>query len=121
MIRSLSQSASGFIEFVGKLSSRSRPQHARFFTCLCEAAVPGHFGLKLFCYPQKLDYNVKRQISECPVAYKGEGSSRKQVCEEEKILVSLSEAIIPQGTDEKKALQFVRYIIIEITFGPSTI
>ena len=46
--------------------------------------------------------------------YKGEGSSRKPVCEEEKILVSLSQAIIPQGTDEKNALQFVRYNVYSL-------
>ena len=107
--RSRLQSASGFNEFVRKLCSRSRPQHARFFTCLCETRVRGHFGLKLFCYPQKLQHDVNQQISRCIVPYIGEGSSREPVCEEEKILVSLSEAIIPQGTDQKNALQFVRY------------
>ena len=55
------------------------------------------------------------------MAYIGEGSSVRPVCEEEKILVSLSEAIIPQDTDEKNALQFVRYnIIISFIFGPSS-
>ena len=118
LIRSLLQSASGFTEFVGKLCSRSRPQYARFFTCLCKTTVPGHFELKLFCYPPRLQYDVKQLISEFVVPYKGGGTSYKPVCEEEKILVSLSEAIIPQGTDEKNALQFVRYHMIEFIFGP---
>ena len=103
LIRSLLQSASGLTEFLGKLCSRSRPQHARFFTCLCETGVRDHF---------RLYYDVKRQISECVVPYKDEGSSSKPVYGEEKILVSLSKAIIPQGTDQKNALQFVRYNII---------
>ena len=103
------KSASDFNAFVRKLRRRSRPQYARFFTCLCETSVPGHFGLKLFCYPQKLQHDVNQQISRCIVPYIGEGSSCEPVCEEEKILVSLSEAIIPQGTDQKNALQFVRY------------
>ena len=108
LVRSLLQSALYFNEFVGKLCSRSRPQHARFFTCLCETGVPGHFGLKLFCYPPRLQYDVNRQISGCIVPYKGEGNSSKPVSEEEKIVVSLSEAIIPQGTVDKNALKFVR-------------
>lgn len=41
--------------------------------------------------------------------YKDEGSSLRPVCEDEKILVSLSEAIIPQDTDKKNALEFVRF------------
>ena len=109
LIRSLSQSASDSNEFVRKLCKRSRPQYARFFTCLCETSVRGHFGLKLFCYPQKLQHDVNQQISKCIVPYIGEGTSLKPICEEENILVSLSEAIIPQGSDEKNALQFVRY------------
>ena len=109
LIRSLLQSASGLTEFLRKLCSRSRPQHARFFTCLCETRVRGHFGLKLFCYPQKLQHDVNQQISRCIVPYIGEGTSLRPVCEEEKIFVSLSETIIPQGSDEKNALQFVRY------------
>ena len=109
LIRSLLQSASGLTEFLGKLCSRSRPQHARFFTCLCETRVRGHFGLKLFCYPQKLQHDVNQQISRCIVPYIGKGTSLTPVCEEEKIFVSLSETIIPQGSDEKNALQFVRY------------
>ena len=109
-MRSLLQSTSGFTEFVGKLCYRSGPQHARFFTCLRETGV--HFKLKLFCYPQRLYYDVIRKISECVVPYKDEGCSSKPVCGEEKILVSLSEAIIPQGTDQKNALQFVRYNIL---------
>ena len=109
LITSLLQSASSFSDFIGKLSSRSRPQYAQFFTCLCETHVPGHFGLKLFCYPQKLQHDVNQQISKCIVPYIGEGTSLKPICEEEDILVSLSEAIIPQGSDEKNALQFVRY------------
>ena len=57
-----------------------------------------------------LDSNFSAiQISRCIVPYIGEGSSCEPVCEEEKILVSLSEAIIPQSSDEKNALQFVRY------------
>ena len=120
LIRSLLQSASGLTEFLGKLCSRSRPQHARFFTCLCETGVRGHFKLKLFCYPQRLYYDVIRKISECVVPYKVEGCSSKPVCGEEKILVSLSEAIIPQGTDQKNALQFVRYNIIQFISGPSS-
>ena len=111
-MRSLLQSTSGFTEFVGKLCNRSRPQHARFFTCLCETGVRGHFKLKLFCYPQRLYYDVIRKISECVLLYKDEGCSSKPVCGEEKILVSLSEAIIPQDTDQKNALQFVRYNIL---------
>ena len=114
LIGSLLQSASGLIELVRRLSSSSRPQYARFSTCLCETSVDGHFGLKLFCYPQKLQYDVNRQISSCIAPQKCEGSSRKPVCVEEKILVFLSEAIIPQGTDEKNALQFVRYNIINL-------
>ena len=121
LTRSLLQSASGFIEFVKKLCSRSRPQHARFCTCLRKTSVPGHFGLKIFCYPPSLQHDVSRQISESLVPYKDEGSSLRPVCEDEKMLVSLSEAIIPQGTDEKNALQFVRYNIIKIFFfGPSS-
>ena len=58
-MRSLLQSASGFNEFLGKLCSRSMPQHARFFTCLCETGVQGHFGLKLFRYAQRLYYDVQ--------------------------------------------------------------
>ena len=119
-MRSLLQSTSGFTEFVGKLCNRSRPQHARFFTCLCETGVRGHFKLKLFCYPQRLYYDVIRKISECVVPYKDEGCSSKPVCGEEKILVSLSEAIIPQGTDQKKAVQFVRYNILQLISGPSS-
>ena len=119
-MRSLLQSTSGFTEFVGKLCNRSRPQHARFFTCLCETGVRGHFILKLFCYPQRLYYDVIRKISECVLLYKDEGCSSKPVCGEEKILVSLSEAIIPQGTDQKKALQFVRYNILQLISGPSS-
>ena len=107
--RSRLKSASDLSEFVRKLCSRSRPQYARFFTCLCETSIRGHFGLKLFCYPQKLQHDVNQQISRCIVPYIGEGSSCEPVCEEEKILVSLSEAIIPQSSDEKNALQFVRY------------
>ena len=56
-MRSLLQSASGFNEFLEKLCSRS--QHARFFTCLCETGVQGHFGLELFCYAQRLYYDVQ--------------------------------------------------------------
>ena len=111
-MRSLLQSTSGFTEFVGKLCSRSRPQHARFLTCLCETGVRGHFELKIFCYPQRLYYDVIRKISECVVTFKDEGCSYKPVFGEEKILVSLSEAIIPQGIDQKNSLQFVRYNII---------
>ncbi|XP_058967975.2 uncharacterized protein [Pocillopora verrucosa] len=107
--RSRLKSASDLSEFVRKLCSRSRPQYARFFTCLCETSIRGHFGLKLFCYPQKLEHDVNQQISRCIVPYIGEGSSCEPVCEEEKILVSLSEAIIPQSSDEKNALQFVRF------------
>ena len=107
--RLLSQSASNFNKFVRKLCKRSRPQYARFFTCLCETGFRGHFGLKLFCYPQKLQHDVNQQISKRIVPYIGEGTSLKPICEEENILVSLSEAIIPQGSDEKNALQFVRY------------
>ena len=120
LIRSLLQSASGLTEFLRKLCSRSRPQHARFFTCLCETGVRGHFKLKLFCYPQRLYYDVIRKISECVVPYKDDGCSSKPVCGEEKILVSLSEAIIPQGTDQKKAVQFVRYNILQLISGPSS-
>ena len=109
LTRLLSQSASNFNKFVRKLCKRSRPQYARFFTCLCETGFRGHFGLKLFCYPQKLQHDVNQQISKCIVPYIGEGTSLKPICEEEDILVSLSEAIIPQGSDEKNALQFVRY------------
>ena len=109
LIRLLSQSASDFNEFVRKLCKRSRPQYARFFTCLCETGVRGHFGLKLFCYPQKLQHDVNQQISKCIVPYRGEGISLKPICEEEYILVSFSEEIVPQGSDEEKALQFVRY------------
>ena len=119
-MRSLLQSTSGFTEFVGKLCYRSRPQHARFFTCLCETGVRGRFKLKLFCYPQRLYYDVIRNISECVVPYKDEGCSSKPVCGEDKILVSLSEAIIPQGTDQKNALQFVKYNIIQFISGPSS-
>ena len=107
--RSLSQSASDFEEYVRKLCKRPRPQYPRFSTCLCETSVRGHFGLKLFCYPQKLQHDVNQQISRCIVPYIGEGTSLRPVCEEEKIFVSLSETIIPQGSDEKNALQFVRY------------
>ena len=103
------KSASDFNAFARKIHRRSRPQYARFFTCLCETSVPGHFGLKLFCYPQKLQHDVNQQISRCIVPYIGEGTSLRPVCEEEKIFVSLSETIIPQGSDEKNALQFVRY------------
>ena len=39
--------------------------------------------------------------------YKDEGSSSKPVYREEKILVSLSEAIKPQGTDQKNTLKFL--------------
>lgn len=119
-MRSLLQSTSGFTEFVGKLCYRSRPQHARFFTCLCETGVRGRFKLKLFCYPQRLYYDVIRNISECVVPYKDEGCSSKPVCGEDKILVSLSEAIIPQGTDQKNALQFLKYNIIQFISGPSS-
>ena len=101
-------------ELVRRLSSSSRPQYARFLTCLCETSVDGHFGLKLFCYPQKLQDDVNRQISNYIVLQRGEGSSGKPVRVEEKILVSLSEAIIPQDTDDKNALQFVRYNIINL-------
>ena len=118
LIRPLLQSASRFREFVGKLSSRSRPQRARFLTCLCETHVPGHFGLKLFCYPPRLQYEVDRKISACIVSYTGESNSYEPVCDEEIILVSLSEAIKPQSTDEKNALNFVRYNIVEFIFGP---
>ena len=108
LITSLLRSASSFSEFVGKLSSRSRPQHARFFSCLCETHVPGHFGLKLFCYPPTLQSDVDRQISACIMPYTGEGNSYKPVCDEEEISVSLSEAIKPQTTDERNALNSVR-------------
>ena len=108
LITSLLRSASSFSEFVGKLSSRSRPQHARFFSCLCETHVPGHFGLKLFCYPPTLQSDVDRQISACIMPYTGEGNSYKPVCDEEEISVSLSEAIKPQTTDESNALNSVR-------------
>ena len=107
--RSRLKSASDFNEFVRKLCSRSRPQYVRFFTCLCETSVRGHFGLKLFCYPQKLQHDVNQQISKCIVPYIGEGNSLEPICGEEKILVSLSDAIIPQGSDEKNSLRFVRY------------
>ena len=103
------KSASDFNAFVRKIRRRSRPQYAGFFTCLCETSVPGHFGLRLFCYPQKLQHDVNQKISRCIVPYIGEGTSLRPVCEEEKIFVSLSETIIPQGSDEKNALQFVRY------------
>ena len=103
------KSASDFNAFARKIRRRSRPQYARFFTCLCETSVPGHFGLKLFCYPQKLQHDVNKQISRCIVPYIGEGTSLRPVCEKEKIFVSLSETIIPQGSDEKNALRFVRY------------
>ena len=108
LIRPLLQSASRFREFVGKLSSRSRPQRARFLTCLCETHVPGHFGLKLFCYPPRLQRDVNQQISGYIMPYAGKGNSYKPVCDEEKIFVSLSEAIKPQSTDEKNALNSVR-------------
>ena len=108
LIRPLLQSASRFREFVGKLSSRSRPQRARFLTCLCETHVPGHFGLKLFCYPPRLQRDVNQQISAYIMPYAGKGNSYKPVCDEEKIFVSLSEAIKPQSTDEKDALNSVR-------------
>ena len=107
--RSLSQSASDFKDFVRRLCKRSRPQYPRFSTCLCETSVRGHYGLKLFCYPQKLQHDVNQQISKCIVPYRGEGISLKPICEEEYILVSFSEEIVPQGSDEEKALQFVRY------------
>ena len=101
-------------ELVRRLSSSSRPQYARFLTCLCETSVDGHFGLKLFCYPQKLQKDVNRQISNYNVLQRGEGSSGEPVRVEEKILVFLSEAIIPQDTVDKDALQFVRYNIINL-------
>ena len=103
------KSASDFNAFARKIRRRSRPQYARFFTCLCGTSVPGHFGLKLFCYPQKLQHDVNQQISKCIVPHIGEGTSLEPICGEEEILVSLSEAIIPQSSDEKNALQFVRY------------
>ena len=108
LITSLLQSASSFSDFIGKLSSRSRPQYAQFFTCLCETHVPGHFGLKLFCYPPRLQRDVNQQISAYIMPYVGKGNSYKPVCDEEKIFVSLSEAIKPQSTDEKNALNSVR-------------
>ena len=108
LITSLLQSASSFSDFIGKLSSRSRPQYAQFFTCLCETHVPGHFGLKLFCYPPRLQRDVNQQISAYIMPYAGKGNSYKPVCDEEKIFVSLSEAIKPQSTDEKNALNSVR-------------
>ena len=46
------------------------------------------------------------------MAYIGEGSSVRLVYVKEKILVSLSKEIIPQDTEDKNALQFVRYNII---------
>ena len=46
------------------------------------------------------------------MAYIGEGSSVRPVFVKEKILVSLSKEIIPQDTEDKNALQFVRYNII---------
>ena len=46
------------------------------------------------------------------MAYIGEGSSVRPVCVKEKILVSLSKEIIPQDTEDKNALKFVRYNII---------
>ena len=115
-----SKSASDSNEPVTKLRSSSRCQYARFFTCLCKTCVPGHFGLRIFCYPSKLHYDVNQRISRCNVPYIGEGISSRPVYEEEKIFVSLSEAIIPQGSEEKKALEFVRYNIIEFIFGPSS-
>ena len=45
--------------------------------------------------------------------YIAEGSSVEPVCEEEKILVSFSEAIILQGEDDGTAI-FVRYNIINL-------
>ena len=101
-------------KLVRRLSSSSRPLYARFLTCLCETSVDGHFGLKLFCYPQKLQKDVNRQISYYNVLQRGEGSSGEPVRVKKKILVFLSEAIIPQDTVDKDALQFVRYNIINL-------
>lgn len=108
LIRSLLPSASSVYKFVRKLSKRFRPQRARFLTCLCKTSIPGHFELKLFCYPPRLQYHVDRQISAYIVSYSDKGNSYKLVCDEEVILVSLSEAIRPQSMDEEKALNFVR-------------
>ena len=108
LITSLLQSASSLSDFIGKLSSRSRPQYAQFFTCLCETHVPGHFGLKLFCYPPRLQRDVNQQISTYIMTYAGKGNSYKPVCDEEEIFVSLSEAIKPHSTDEENALNSVR-------------
>lgn len=110
LIRSLLQSASVFKEFVEKVYSRSRPQHAQFFTCLYDTSVRGHYELKLFCYPAELQYEVNQKISGYIVPYQGEGRSSKPVCEEEKVSVSLSEAFSPQVTDEENALKFVRFL-----------
>ena len=113
LIGSLLQSAAGLKEFVGKLSCRHRPQHARFLTCLCKTNVRRQFVLKLFCYPQKLVYDVSQQISRIKMRYIAEGSSVEPVCEEEEILVSFSKAIILQGEDDGTAI-FVRYNIINL-------
>ena len=108
LITSLLQSASSLSDFIGKLSCRSRPQYAQFFTCLCETCVPGHFGLKLFCYPPRLQHDVNQQISTYIMTYAGKGNSYKPVCDEEEISVSLSEAIKPKSTDKENALNSVR-------------
>ena len=113
LTRSLLQSAAGLNEFVRKLSCRHRPQHARFLTCLCKTSAPGQFGLKLFCYPQKLLYDVNQQVKKCKLHYIGEGSSHEPVCEEE-ISVYFPEAILFQGEDAKTALKVVRYNIINL-------
>ena len=46
--------------------------------------------------------------------YIGEGRSYKSVGEEEEILVSFSEEIKAQDTDDEIALQFVKYNIINL-------
>ena len=114
LIGSLLESAAGLIEFVGKLFCRRRPQYAQFLTCFCKTSAPGKFGLKLFCYPQELLYDVEQQVRRCEVHYIGQGSSDKPVCEEEISVYFSKEILFTKDEDPKTTIKVVRYNIINL-------
>ena len=81
------------------LSRRSMPQHAKFLACLCTTTVPEYFGLTVYCYPNFLQDKVDRKLAKHDVPYQGQTNSSEPLCKGDKILVSLSEALIRQDAE----------------------